>query len=110
MKTFMQAGAMRAAGATIALLVSFSAAAAVAHGPRAQYPVYRTDAADVFVPQPRYHTAGPRNTIVRPRTEAGVRFAALRIQPEDLQTAAPRTECAAYRFVGPRNTVRTCLR
>lgn len=110
MKTFVQSRAMRGAVATIALLGSFSAAAAISHGPRAQYPVYRTEASDVFAPQPRYHTAGPRNTILRPYTEEGVRFAALRIQPEDLQAPAARAECAGYRFVGPRNTVRTCGR
>jgi hypothetical protein len=110
MKILVQSHAMRGAMATIALLVSFSAAAAVSHGPRAQYPVYRTDASVVFVSEPRSHTAGPRDTILLPRAEEGVRFAALRIQPEDLQASSARTECAEYRFVGPRNTVRACRR
>lgn len=83
MKIFVQSRALRGAVAGIALLVSFSAAAAV-------------------------HTAGPRDTVLRPRAEAGVRFAALQIPPEDLQAGAPRRECARYRVVGPRNTVRTC--
>ncbi|MBB6094162.1 hypothetical protein HNQ60_003043 [Povalibacter uvarum] len=110
MNILVQSRALRGTVATIALLVSFSAAAAISHGPRAQYPVYRTDASDVFVSEPRHHTAGPRDTILLLRAEEGVRFAALRIQPEDLQAGSARSECAEYRLVGPRNTVRTCSR